>query len=177
MTSVLFLDSLFNHYMFFSSCMWPNSSSGSPSSETRSMQPCKMSFRLWLELEQSKDPEPGFCCCWGQSWSIFSPPLQQAVSLHPPPQQSESGWFTSRSSMLSDTEVTLGGGFSRAFLIPSRIVSSYWQTRCRRSVTEAGMGLSGRWIWHQQDIALWHKQRGHNVTNNSREEWLGQKSL
>lgn len=131
--------------MFFTSCMWPNSSSGSPSSETRSLTLCRRSFRLSLEL---------LFCCLGHSWSIFSSPLQQDFSWHPPPQQFEFDWFTSRASMLSDTELTLGGGFSRAFLMPSTIVSSYREIRCRRPFAEARTGLSGWWLWHQQIIAL-----------------------
>lgn len=131
--------------MSFTSCMWPNSSSGSPSSETRSLTLCRRSSRLSLEL---------LCCCLGQSWSIFSSSLQQDFSWHSPPQQPEFDWFTSRSSMLSDTELTLGGGFSRAFLMPSMIVSSYWATRCRRPLIVARTGLSGWWLWHQQNIAL-----------------------
>lgn len=131
--------------MLFTSCMWPNSSSGSPSSETRSLTRCRRSSRLSLML---------LCCCLGQSWSIFSSPLQQDLSRHSPAQQSEFDGFTSRSSMLSDTELTLGGGFSRAFLMPSMIVSSYWETRCRRPLTVARTGLSGWLLWHQQNIAL-----------------------
>lgn len=143
---------MFNHYTFFTSSMWPRSSCGSPSSDTRSMQRCTRWFTVPLELEeQSVDQVRGFCCWWGTSKSIFSPLLQQSVSLHPSPQQPESGCFRSRSSIVSDTELTLGGTYWR----PSMIVFSYCSICCRRSHTEAGMGLPGYWIWHQHDTALW----------------------
>lgn len=170
---------IFKHYMLFSSCMWQISSCGSPSSDTRSMQCCTRWFRLLLVLEeQSVDLEQSLCCWRGMYGSIFSPFLQQSVSLHPsPPQQPGPACSTSRSSMLSETELTLGGGFSKARLMPSIIVSSCCETCCRRSVTEARMGLCGCWIWHQHNIALWREtQRGNSVGYNGTEKWLGQAS-
>ena len=170
---------MFSRYMFLSSSMWLMSSCGSPSSNTTSLHRCRRSFRLSLVLEeQSVDPGQGFCCCWGASSSIFSAPLQQSVSLHPPPLQPESAGFTSRSSIPSETELTLGGGFSKASLMLFIILSSCCEIRCRRSVTEAGTGLSGCLIWHQLDIALWRDtQRGNSVRHNGTQEWLGQKRV
>lgn len=162
----------------FSSCMWPIISCGSPSSDTRSTQCCRRTFRFSPELEeQSLDPEQKFCGRWWTSKSIFSAFLQQFDSLHPSPQQPGSVCSISRSSMLSETELTLGGGFSNTFLIRPRIRSSCCVTRCSRSVTEAGTGFSGCWIWHQHNIALWRQtQRGNSVTYNGTEWlWAGQK--
>lgn len=169
-----FCSLIFSHYMFFSSCMWPISSCGSRSSDTRSKQRCTRSFRL---EEQSADSERGFCCWWGTSMSICSPFLQQFASLHPSPQQPESACSTFISSMLSETELTLGGGFSKAILRPSMTAFSCWETRCRRSVTDTGTGLSGCWIWYQHHIALWREtQRGNSVRHNGTEKWQGQES-
>lgn len=161
-------------YMLFSSWMWLTSSSGSPSSDTRSMQRCRRYFRVSLEREeQSVDPEQSLCGCWGTSWSILSPVLQQSVSLHPSPSQPGFACSTSRSSMLSETALTLGGGFSKVFLMPSIMVSSCWETCCRRWVTEAARGLSGCWVWHQHHIALWREHKEATVwdTMVQRRDW------
>lgn len=168
---------MLNHYMFFSSWMWLKSSSGNPNSDTRSMQRWIRSLKLSLELEeQSVDPAQGCCGWWEASMSIFSAPLQQSVSLHPPsPLQSEPSCVTSRSSMLSETSLTLGVGFSKDLLMFSMMASSCWETFCRRSVTEAGTGLSGCWIWNQHHTALWRDtQRGDSVRYNGTERQLGQ---
>lgn len=132
----------------FNSSMWWLSSSGSPSSETRSIHCCKRLLRL------SDVPEERFLCGFVTFKSIFSAFLQH--SLDPLPQQPDSDCFRSSSSMVSDTELMLGGGFSKALLMPSMIVFSYCESRCRSSVTEGGTGLSGCLIWHQKYRALWH---------------------
>lgn len=170
-----FLSLIFTHYRFFTSSMWLISSCGSPSSNTTSMQRCRRSSRPSSELEErSVDHERGFCGMWETSRSIFSPVLQQPVSSHPPPQQPWSACSTSRSSMLSETSLTLGGGFSKAFLIPSVILSSCCETCCKSSVTLAGTGVSGCSIWHQHHTALWwDTQRGNSVSHNGTEKWLG----
>lgn len=159
-----------SRYMFLSSCMWLMSSCGSPSSVTTSTQRCRRTFRP----SELVDAEHSLCGWWGTSRSIFSPLLQQSVSPHPSPLQPPSACSTSRSSMLSETSLTLGGGFSKAFLMPSVILSSCCETCCRSSVTEAGMGFSGCSIWHQHHIALWWEtQRGNCVRDNGTEKWLG----
>lgn len=162
--------------MFLSSCKCPISSWGSPSSDTMSIQRCSRRFRPSPDLEEpSVDPEQRFCGWWEPLKSIFSAFLQQNGSEHPSPQRPGSVCSTSRSSMLSETSLTLGGGFSKAFLMSSIIWSSCCVTCCRRSVTQDGTGFSGWWIWHQHHIALWWEtQRGNIVTYNGTEKWLGQ---
>lgn len=80
-----------------------------------------------------------------------------------------------RSSMFSETSLTLGTGFSKAVFIASMRESSCFTTRCRRSVTEAGVGVSGLWSWHQHCIALCREiQRANRIRDNGRENRVGQ---
>lgn len=142
--------------MVFNSSMWLISSCGSPDSETRSMHCCKRQLRLSDDLEQR------FVCVFVIFKSNLPAPPQHPISLHPSSQQPVADCFKSSSSIVSDTELTLGGGFSKALLMPSMIVSSYCETRCRSSVTEGGMGFSGCLVWYQKYRALWctEAQRG-----------------
>lgn len=142
--------------MFPSSWMWSISSCGSPSSDAKSIQHCRSRCRPSPGLEeQLVDPERIFWFWWGLSTSIFSSLLLQHGPLPPSLQREGSSCSTSRASMLSETSLTLGGGFSKVFLMSSMIWVSCSVTRCRRSVTGVGTGLSGCWIWHQHQTALW----------------------
>lgn len=130
------------------------------------MQFCKRTLRL------SDDPEQTLFCGFVMFNSIFPALLQHSVSLHPSPQEPDSDCFKSISSMVSDTALTLEGGFSKALLMSPMILSSHCETRCRSSVTEGGTGFSGCLVWYQKYRALQHReaQRGRRVTYNDSEE-------
>lgn len=159
-------------YIGFNFSMWWISSCGNPNSEKRSIHCCKRQLRL------SDDPELRFFCVFVTFKSFFLASLQHSILLHPSLQQPDTDCSKSSSSMVSDTELTLGVGFAKALLVPSMIVSSYCETRCRSSVTEGGIGFSGCLVWYQKYRALWHTeaQRGSRVTYNDTEV-TGKKSL
>lgn len=155
--------------------MWPSSSCGSPSSDIMSTQRCSSRSRPPCGSEkQSLDSEEIFCGCWEPSMSIFCPFLQQSGLLQLSLPQPGFACSTSRSSMLSETSLTVGGGFFKVRMMLFMIWSSCCVTCCRRWVTEAGTGLSGWWIWHQHRTALWEETQIGNSVNT--ENWLEQAS-
>lgn len=116
----------------------------------------------------------GFCGKMGPMSISLSFLQQSEPLLHPPPpQQLDSTSPTPRSSMFSETSLTLGTGFSKTVFIASMRESSCFTTRCRRSVTE--VGVSGLWSWHQHCIALCREiQRANRIRDNGRENRVGQ---